>query len=301
MATDFDKKDYLRDRWTAIIDCFSVNFLQEISVIRECYRLTMDIVDFFQNQYPRANEKINGFYIQLMQFVEENLGTIEVKILELAENKRLDGDFDDYLVLNNFFFKPFSNLFSAKQEVMQSAEVTSGEINWVELKEKMNLFFGNVEIIFHDCGEPQVRGTAAILKNQTERYLSTKDKGAELCRFENNTLFITLIDGTEKSLPLTTRRKTKCMLVMFKILYLHWQNFVDSPLEKFEIKWRFKREIPNRDVSDGFIGNTIANIRTKIKSHGLTGIVTISYDREMDGYSLKIEPPSVSTPEIRRV
>lgn len=301
MVIDIDKENYLRDRWTTIINCFSANFLQEISAIRECYRLTMHILDFFQNQYPGVNEKINGFYIQLIQLVEENLATIEFKVSELAKNKKLDGDYEDFLVLNNFFFKPFSNLFLAKQETISSPEATSGEIDWVKIKEKMNLFFGNVEIIFHGCGKPQVQGTTATLINQIDRYISSENKDVEICRFENDTLFITLLDGTKKSLPLATRRGKTNMLVLFEILYRHWQNFGNRPLEKDEIKRRFKREVSYRsDVSDNFIGNTITNIRNKIKSLKLTGIVTIPYNKQNNGYSLKIEPPSVNTPEIRR-
>ena len=113
----------------------------------------------------------------------------------------------------------------------------------------------------------------------------------KFCRFENNTLFLRLNDGTEKSISFETRRKTKYMLILFEILYKHWQKIGNKPLKKYEIRRRMIDEGIQREINDEFIKDTVSNIRTKIETAKLSDCVSIEYKRSSDGYSLNIRKP----------
>lgn len=113
-----------------------------------------------------------------------------------------------------------------------------------------------------------------------------------LCRFENNAFFITLKNGTEKPITFETRRDTKYMLALFKILYEHWQRLGNEPLEKGEIRRRMGKEGVTGEISDKFIKNTVSNIRKKIDSAVLSDCIVLKYDRASDGFSLDIKIPS---------
>ncbi|MEK7577996.1 MAG: hypothetical protein AAB492_05325 [Patescibacteria group bacterium] len=112
------------------------------------------------------------------------------------------------------------------------------------------------------------------------------------CRFENNAFFITLKDGTEKSITFGTRRDTRYMLAFFKVFYEHWQRFGVEPLEKSEIRRRMKKEGVAHEISDNFIKNTASNIRKKIDSAKLSDPISLEYDRVSDGFYLDIKIPS---------
>ena len=112
------------------------------------------------------------------------------------------------------------------------------------------------------------------------------------CRFENNAFFITLKNGTEKSITFETRRDTRYMLALFKVLYEHWQRFGNEPLEKGEIRRRMRKEGVTREISDNFIKNIVSNIRKKINSVKLSSPVILGYDRASNGYYLDIKIPS---------
>jgi len=109
-------------------------------------------------------------------------------------------------------------------------------------------------------------------------------------KFENNTLFVSLKDGTQTSLDFEDQRNTKNMLAVFTVLYEHWQKYQDQLLEVVEIE---RRLINNQKLSadlvntSDFLSNTISNIRKKIRGKHLEGLINIK--RESNAYSLKIK------------
>lgn len=113
-----------------------------------------------------------------------------------------------------------------------------------------------------------------------------------LCRFENKTFFLTLKDGTEKPITFETRRDTNYMLMLFQVIYEHWQRFGREPLERAEVRRRMKKKGVTREISDDFINDTVSNIRQKVNAVGLSDCVVIDYDKIIDGWYLDIQVPS---------
>jgi hypothetical protein len=143
-------------------------------------------------------------------------------------------------------------------------------------------------------------------KQEAEQNMETdlkQDRNAQeeqkYCRFENNTLFVTLADGTEKAISFDARQETRYMFVLFQVLYKHWQTNKSEPISKNEMRRKLTKERLGRDITDKFIKDTIANIRTsKIKPVGLSDIVKITFDTKQQGYSLAILPPVTTEPQF---
>lgn len=127
-----------------------------------------------------------------------------------------------------------------------------------------------------------------------------EENNNDFCRFENNTLFVTLSDGSEKSIVFDTREETKYMLILFQILYRHWQVNGSDHLPKVEIMVRMRKAGVQED-RETFLKDTVGNIRgSKINPVGLSKYVVIHYDRKVKGYALIINPPQflADTPQI---
>lgn len=132
----------------------------------------------------------------------------------------------------------------------------------------------------------------SVLALKRRRAVSSENDTKKYCWLDNETFFIRLKDGSLKSMPFGTRRETKFMLLFFKILYQHWQQFGNKPLEREEIRKRLlKGGLP--EASDKFIKDTASNLRkSRINPLGLSELISITYDRSAGGFSLDIKKPS---------
>ncbi len=122
------------------------------------------------------------------------------------------------------------------------------------------------------------------------RLEETKEKPSVLSiKFENDALFLKLNDRTDTSLDFTSMRGNNDMLILFKIYFAHWQKHKDEPLPSSELKIRLQSAgIDQEQLQGNFLSTTNSNIRKKIVGRHLEDVITITYDKQQKGYSLKI-------------
>lgn len=119
-----------------------------------------------------------------------------------------------------------------------------------------------------------------------EKYQINQNLNSGVLRFDNNTFFLQMRDGSTKPVVFDTERGNRQMLVVFQVLIDHIKRS-GSPISKAEIidgakHYGLKVESPQ-------LHNIISNIKkTKLKPAKLEEIIHIDYDRNTDGWSVQI-------------
>ena len=116
-------------------------------------------------------------------------------------------------------------------------------------------------------------------------------------RFENDVLIITLLDGTPKTIDLSTRRGSKQMRDLFEMLFDYWRKngetesgWIKVVVPRNEIR-KFLSAKRKETITDRWINDTASNIRkSKIRPNDLEGYIVIGeFDKKQDGYPFKIK------------
>lgn len=113
---------------------------------------------------------------------------------------------------------------------------------------------------------------------------------AKKVKYENNTLFLTLIDGTQSTIDFESQRGNNSMLCLFNVLYENWKRDSSKPLTKNQIRVALLDE--GLDIGlfnqEAWLSTTVSNIRKKIQGKQLQDFVKIEYKRKARGYCLII-------------
>ncbi len=135
------------------------------------------------------------------------------------------------------------------------------------------------------------------LKQFQKKHGKRDDEEKSFCKFENDSFFMKLNDGSDGSINFTVKRGNEDMVTLFAVFFDHWKSFGEKDngwivvkMSKDEIKKRFA-EKGKKDISDNWIKDTVSNIRNiKIGPSKLNGYLSFDYyDRKANVYPFRIK------------
>lgn len=134
--------------------------------------------------------------------------------------------------------------------------------------------------------------------NQFQKKHGKRDNEEKsFCKFENDSFFVKLNDGSDGSINFTDKRGKKDMVTLFAVFFDYWKSFGEKDngwivvkMSKGEIKKRLA-EKGKKDITDNWIKDTISNIRNiKIGPSKLNGYISFDYyDRKANVYPFRIK------------
>lgn len=130
---------------------------------------------------------------------------------------------------------------------------------------------------------------------QTENYiarieLQSKSKKANYfwLNEETSTAHFVLPNGSTQSMTFHSERGKNRMFLIFKVLYDHWFEFHQATITKTDIKANLAKS-GWADIGDKELSNYVGNIRkTKIKPAKLFAYIQIQYDKDKEGYYMRV-------------
>ena len=248
-------------------------------VLFKTYQKATEVVKLFCNQFPHVEPKLNKLYLELFEIIDEKVEYIRDEFIELRDNNQLPYDCSQPAnILNDFYYKPFSNLFTAEKELQEQKGYESKDrrINWPFIRTRMQNFIGKLGAIIKSkkglksVSSPKYKDVIA----KTKKYLSShpiqhvSQKQRKINVFENwpsefkwsdaSANFLLgdkkLIFGARKS----TRKKVFEMLVSKKG------------------KWTYTNEMAKETGTDKkYIKSVIHQLRKKIGKHDLNKLIKI--------------------------
>lgn len=155
----------------------------------------------------------------------------------------------------------------------------------------------NAEFIFTKVNMAALRKISDEYKAKSEA--NTKIYSHQFIRFENNSLFMQLPDGSEGTIDFKTKRQNNDLIDIFETMFSYWKKL--SGLENGWLEVRVTKSMlkdglekkGRKDYSDTWIKNTISNIRnTKIKNSSLENLVSIGYfNNKEKSWPFRIKKP----------
>ncbi|MCX6704984.1 MAG: hypothetical protein NT162_01445 [Candidatus Woesebacteria bacterium] len=108
------------------------------------------------------------------------------------------------------------------------------------------------------------------------------------CWFDNNSFFLTLRDGSLKTISFDTERNSRQGLALFQTMIENWKKNGSTPIAGDEIVKGMAKFGSKVDVTQ--LHNIISNVHNKkIIPAGLNDKITVGYDRKARGWKLEIK------------
>lgn len=105
--------------------------------------------------------------------------------------------------------------------------------------------------------------------------------------FDNNTFFLTLRDGSVKTISFDTERGGSQQLAIFRAITDHWKFGGNAPITGKQVVDLMAKYGSVVDVSQ--LKNIFSNLRNKkIKPSGLESLISITYQKKPAGWMVKI-------------
>lgn len=120
-----------------------------------------------------------------------------------------------------------------------------------------------------------------------DRYQKIQNVTQNYCWFDNNSFFLTLRDGSVKTISFDTERGSRQVLALFQTIIEHWKKNGDNPITGNEIVKGMARFGSQVDTVQ--LKNIASNVRNKkIRSAGLEDKIHVKYDRKSGGWRIDI-------------
>ena len=120
-----------------------------------------------------------------------------------------------------------------------------------------------------------------------EKYQRNQELNSGVLRFDNNTFFLQMRDGSTKTVDFDTQRGKRQMLVVFQVLIDHVKRS-GNPISKAEMVESARKDYGLK-VEPTQLHNIIHSIRTsKLKPAKLEEIIHIDHDGKTDGWLVQI-------------
>lgn len=128
---------------------------------------------------------------------------------------------------------------------------------------------------------------ADIFEGYFEKYQKSQMLMDNYFWFDNNTFFLTLRDGSVKTISFDTERGSSQQLALFKAITDHWKFGGNAPITGTQVVELMAKYGSVVDVSQ--LKNIFSNLRNKkIKPAGLENLISITYKKKLTGWMVKI-------------